>query len=324
MTTETRRPASPRPNDRATDTARRRPAKSAPAGLLLGLGLLWGTAAAAAPPPAPYALPFQLRPAAPPQVLRLDTAIADWGAGADNGTTVASLLLVSKKVHPRVALMARAGVVYNDLPGAGGDSDVGFTNVAIGGAWGKNLSPDVRFAAYLMAALPVGSGGGNEPDAGQLGAVRAGVAARSAMDNAMFAVNDVVLFPGVDLAWVKNRWTVQGEVTILGLWRVRGEDVQADARRTNMTTGLHVGYFPARGFSLGTELRYQRWLSTPGAVKANSKARDTATLAFGPRLHKKFGETTWFRPGLVVALPLDDPLAEQDYLIVQIDLPVNF
>jgi hypothetical protein len=292
--------------------------------LLLAAGLVIARSAAAAPPPAPYALPFQLRPAAPPQVLRLDTAIADWGQGPDNGTTVASLLLVSKKVSPRVALMARGGVVYNDLPGAGGDSDVAFTNVALGGAWGQNVSPDVRFAAYLMAALPVGSGGGNEPDAGQLGAVRAGVAARSAMDNAMFAVNDFVVFPGVDLAWVKNRWTVQGEVTLLQLWRVRGEDAQADARRTNLTTGLHVGYFPARGFSLGTELRYQRWLSTPVAVQANARARDTATLAFGPRVHKKFGESTWFRPGLVVALPLDDPLADQDYLIVQIDLPVNF
>jgi hypothetical protein len=286
--------------------------------------LFGGSLAGAASPPAPYSLPFQLRPAAPPDVVRLDTAIADWSSGPDGGTTVASLLLVSKRVHPRVALMARWGAVYNDLPGAGGDSDIGFTNVALGGAWGKKLSPDLRGAVYLLAALPVGSGGGNEPDAGQMGAVRSGVAARSAMDNAMFAVNDVVLFPGVDVAWVRDGWTVQGEATLLQLWRVRGEAVQADARRTNFTTGLHVGRFAGRNVSLAAELRYQRWLSTPNAVESNPKARDTATVAFGPRFHAKLGESTWFRPALVLALPLDGPLSDQEYTIVQVDLPVSF
>lgn len=279
---------------------------------------------AGAATPAPCSLPWGLRPAAPARALRLDTVLANFEDAAGNGgTTVGSLLLGSMKVSPRAALLGRVGVLYHSPPA--GESEVAFTNVTIGGVYALSMkNPDWRGALYLLAALPVGSGGGNQPDADQLATVKAGVPVRSAMDNAMFAVNDLVIFPGIDLAWVRDRWTVQGEATLLQLTRMRGDEVQADKSRTNFTTGLHVGRFVSRALSLGAELRYQRWLSTPKAVDAAPKTRDTATLAFGPRLHLKAGENRWFRPGLSFGLPIDDPMSAANYQLVQLDLPVNF
>lgn len=279
-----------------------------------------GVADAAA---APYSLPWHLRPAAPVRVLRLDTVVSSYSDAQDNsGSTVASLLLGSTKIGTRAALIGRLGMVRNSPP-TGTDGTV-LTNLVVGGVYAPAVGGDLRLGLYLLTALPVGGGGGNDPAPEKSAAIRAGVPARSGMDNAMFAVNDVVVFPGVDLAWVKNRWTVQGEATLLQLWRVRGEERQVDARRTNFTAGLHVGRFVANALSLGAEFRYQRWLSTPAAVKASPKGRDTATVAFGPRCHFKLGAAAWFRPGVAVAIPLDDPLKAADYTNVQIDLPFVF
>lgn len=290
--------------------------------VVVGMGALEPRPATAAAP-APYSLPWHLRPAAPARVLRLDTVVASYEDAQDrSGSTVASLLLASTKVGNSAALLGRMGMVRNSPP-VGADGTV-LTNLTVGGLYAPKTGGDLRLGLYLLTALPVGGGGGNDPEPGKSAAIRAGVPARSGMDNAMFAVNDIVLFPGLDLAWVKDRWTLQGEVTLLQLWRVRGEKKQVDARRTNMTTGLHVGRFLSSHVSLGAELRYQRWLSTPAAVQANPKSRDTTTAALGARCHFKVGEKTWFRPGIAVGVPLDDPMKAGDYTNIQVDLPLAF
>jgi hypothetical protein len=144
------------------------------------------------------------------------------------------------------------------------------------------------------------------------------------MDNAMFAVNYLAVFPGVDVAWVSHGFTVQAEATFFELGRVRGSAKDTDETRTNLTMGLHVGYFFIPELSIGAELRHQRWLSTPAVVKANDAARDTTTVALGLRLHFKLSDTTWFRPGVSYSRPVDDPLNAANYNIVQIDLPFTF
>jgi hypothetical protein len=174
--------------------------------------------------------------------------------------------------------------------------------------------------------LPVGMGGGSKADANVALANSAGVFARSAMDNAMYAVDYFAIIPGLDLAYVNHGVTVQLEATLFELARVRGKGTPpgADASRTNLTTGLHLGYFFIPELSAGAELRYQRWLSTPALVKANSKARDTVSMAIGLRCHFKLSESAWIRPGIAYARGLDDPMAKADYNIVQLDVPVIF
>ena len=102
------------------------------------------------------------------------------------------------------------------------------------------------------------------------------------------------------------------------------EDPLIDESNTNFTSGLHVGYFVLPVLSLGAEIRHQRWLSTPSAVKTNSAARDTTTFAVGPRFHFKLSEKVWFRPGVALALPIDEPMTNSDFKIAQLDLPLSF
>jgi hypothetical protein len=170
----------------------------------------------------------------------------------------------------------------------------------------------------------VGMGGGDSPDRSEAAALNpAGIYARSAMDNAMFAVNYLTVFPGVGFAYVANGLTLQVEATVLQLTKTRGPDTLQDSN-TNFTTGFHAGYFIIPQLSFGAEIRHQRWFSTPTPVKTNDNLRDTTTVAFGPRVHVKLGETTWFRPGVALALPLDKPMTDAEYKIVQLDLPIAF
>ncbi|MBI4512155.1 MAG: hypothetical protein HY698_21155 [Deltaproteobacteria bacterium] len=279
------------------------------------------TAAPKAPPP--YSLPWQLRPTAVGNVVRSDTAIAFYEDAAGNGgSTVASMLLGTYKVTPELAPFVRLALVQNSPPT--GESGVALVNPAFGATYSLKLDDSLRVALFLGLTLPVGMGGGDSPDAATKAARGSGVLARSAMDNAMFSVNDFTVFPGVGVSYVKSGLTVQAEVTVLQLTRVRGEKDQADSSKTNSTMGLHVGYFVTPMLSLGGEIRYQRWLTTPTFVEKNSAMRDTVTFAVGPRLHFKIGKTSWCRPGIAYARGLDDPMSAQKYNIVQVDVPVSF
>lgn len=286
------------------------------------------------PPKAPYSIPFQLRPAAAVTVLRTDTSFAfydDPNSEAD-GSTVASTLLASYKVTDTISPLVRIGMVSNSPSNA--DAAAGFLNPVIGVAYATPISPELRVSLFFGTALPLGSGGGDSPDPANVASNAAGIRARSAMDNAMFAVNDLVLFPGASIAYVAHGLTVQLEATVLELLRVRGEDavnaagvrLNPDSARTNFTSGLHVGYFFIPEVSGAVELRHQRWLSTPTAIRndATDTLRDTTTVAVGPRVHFKVGEKSWIRPAIAVAFGLDDPLRRWESRSVQLDIPVIF
>lgn len=273
-------------------------------------------------PPAPYSLPWQLRPVTPATALRSDTAVALMKNAAEkSGSTIATLLGASYKVTPELAPFVRLGLVENAPPI--GPNATSFVNPVLGATYGLKLSSELRLGLVLGVTVPVGMGGGNSPDAATLAATKAGVLARSAMDNAMFAVNYFTVFPGAGLAYVSGGLTVQVEATLFQLTRVRGSQKDVDAARTNLTTGIHVGYFLVPELSLGAELRYQRWLAN-ASIPSDVATRDTVTMAVGPRAHFQLGEHMWFRPGIAYARGLDDPMTGLDYNIVQVDLPLSF
>lgn len=297
--------------------------------LLLCIGVAGGDARAEAPPggepPAPYSLPWQLRPAMAISALRSDTSIAfHRNAQGERGMTTVTTLVGSYRVLPWLSPFARVGVVIDEPPG--GKRTAAFLNPSVGLLSGLRLGKSLRLGFFLGLSLPVGMGGGNSPDPAVIAATRDGVFARSVFDNAQFAVNDFGIVPGVDLAYVAHRLTLQAEVTVIELARVRGQAVQSDVSRTNLLTGVHVGYFVLRQLSLGADLRYQRWLSTPAAVRADSTGalRDALTFAVGARLHFNLRGKAWLRPGLSYTRGLDNPLAARDYNILQIDVPVIF
>ncbi|HET6346785.1 MAG TPA: hypothetical protein VFH51_17760, partial [Myxococcota bacterium] len=256
-----------------------------------------------------------------------DTVAASYrgpAPGRLSGSTLVSMLAASYKLTSEFAPFVRVGVLHADLPG--GDSAVVMSNVAMGGHYVRKVCQDVRLTLTLGAVLPVGSAAGNSPNAVEGRAMRAGPPARSAMDNALFGSNDLSLFPGVGLAYVAHGFTVQAEATVIQAWRVQGEKVQPDAAKSNFTTGLFAGYFLVPQLSVGVELDYQRFLSTPAAVRQDPTraSRDTLTAGGGLRAHIKLGDWAWVRPGISYARGLDQPTggAGANYSVIQLDVPL--
>lgn len=277
------------------------------------------------PPPAPYAVPFQLRPAVVANVFRSDSVAAFYrdDAGA-SGSTVVTSLLAGYKITPELAPFARFAVLHDDP--TTGDSATGSSNALLGMTWAPKLPGTFRLGVIGAVTAPIGTGGGDSPEMATAAANRAAIYARSGMDNAMFAVNDVALIGGASVAHVDGGLTVQAEATLFQLFRVRGAEAQPDKTKTNFTSGLAVGYFLAKQLSVGAELRYQRWLSTPKAVANDmtSTLRDTMSVAGGVRGHFKLEGTRWLRPGISYARGVDDPMTNRRYQIVQLDVLFSY
>lgn len=291
----------------------------------------------AAPSPAPlrYSLPWQLRPVLAANVVRAETSAAFYeDSNGGGGATVVTIVTGSYKIPSTgpattgLAAIARLAVVGDDpAPANKARGAITVVNPLLGLAYAVKLDGGFRLNASFGATVPVGGGGGDTPSPGAMNSRVKGLNARAQLDNAIFAVNDLTLIPGFDAAYVNHGLTVQTEITLLHLMRVRGDAVQREASKTNLTMGLHVGYFLAPFLSIGTELRYQRWLNAPFAVEkdATEATRDNLTFAVGPRAHVKVGGV-WLRPGIAYQRGLDKPLAAStpNYHIVQFDIPLFF
>jgi hypothetical protein len=297
------------------------------------------TAPALTPPETepPYSLPWQLRPIAIGNALRVDSVAAVFNDAQGNlDEAVATVLSASYQITREWAPMVRLGFVGNDAPGAAVDGS-SFANPVVGATYARRMG---RYSLALFGAttIPIGMGGGDAPNPGAAKTNAASSTARPA-DNAMFAVNDLTEIVGADFAYVNYGFTAQAEATLLQFIRVRGGDSAGatDAFRTRSAVGLHVGYFIGSHCSLGADLSYQRWLSHPTAVNASTGARvplsdadmDTLTAAAGPRVHFRLGKHAWIRPGLSFvrgfdARGFDAPLLTAQATAVQLDIPVTF
>jgi hypothetical protein len=280
--------------------------------------------------PPPYSLPWQLRPVTAGNALRSDTSVAFFDAQhamtgeQDRGATVSSMLLASYKLTPAFAPLVRVAFVYNDEPSITGAPASGavVVNPLIGATYATTLA-GFKVAAFGAVTLPIGQGGGDAPDAARAKAASRGVPARSAMDNAMFAVDYATIIGGAGAAYIMDGFTAQIEATVLELIKTRGPDM-ADKARTNLTAGLHAGYFLVSRLSVGGELRYQRWLSDAAPVVTDPAARDTVTFAIGPRAHIKLDAKQWLRPGVSYSRALDAPFSKNGYQMIQVDIPFVF
>jgi hypothetical protein len=238
----------------------------------------------------------------------------------ERGTTASTMLLATYKVTPTLAPLVRLAFVYNNEPV--GPSGAVVVNPLAGATYARSFDA-IKLAAFGAATLPIGQGGGAMPDAGDAKAASRGIPARSAMDNAMFATNFAALIAGFGAGYIRSGFTAQAEVTVLQLFKVRGPEMEDDAR-TNFTAGVHTGYFVAPQLSIGGELRYQRWLSDAAPVVKDVHARETVTFAIGPRLHLKMAGKQWVRPGISYSRVLDAPWSNNSYQMVQFDIPYVF
>ena len=283
-------------------------------------------AAAPTPPPPPYSLPWQLRPVAAVNVAPLrhrrrvlrqrrrregqhgrdDVARqlqGDAVAGADGPPR-----LRRRTTRRRWASTARRSSTRSSARRTRARS----TPSAGRRSWARRSR-----SAWAAATCPTRA---RRPP------TRAGIRARSAMDNAMFAVNYFTAIVGRRRRLRRSQADrpARGDaVPAVPRARARRAGVSTDSARTNSTVGLHAGYFIIPMLSLGGELRYQRWLSTPTQLTMGNKvdipdvAKDTVTVAIGPRAHFQVGKGMFLRPGIAYARGLDKPLSDASYNMVR-------
>jgi hypothetical protein len=289
-----------------------------------------------APAPRPqYSLPFQLRPVMAVTGVRSDTSLATYdNLFAQNGLAVVSELSGSWRIPGTggapgagLAPMVKLTIVDDSPPGAG-TGGFAFVNPLVGASYAFALGSGFRASAFAGVTIPVGMGGGDTPNKGASDARSVGQVVRAGMDNSLFAVDDLALIPGLDLAYVRHGLTVQVEATLFQLERVRGAKAQLEASKTNLTAGLHVGYFFTPFLSLGTELRVQSWLNPPFTVQNHkpNTSYDLTSIGVGPRFHFHVAQDVWIRPGIAYTRGFDPPMTPKslDYNVVQVDVPVVF
>lgn len=266
--------------------------------------------------------------------MRSDTSLASYqNAAAQNGFAVVSELSASYRI-PGTGPTPRTGLapfvkltIVNDSPPGNVTGGFAFVNPFLGAAYAASFGSGLRASAFLGVTVPVGMGGGNTPDAGPLDARTVGPVVRADLDNALFAVNDLAVLPGVDVAYVDHGVTVQFEATFAQLERVRGAENQHEASKTNLTGGIHAGYFFFNFLSVGAEVRYQRWLNPPFAVQDHkpNTSYDMTSMGIGPRFHLHIAGNLWIRPAIAYIRGFDHPMTSPaNDNIVQIDVPVFF
>jgi hypothetical protein len=293
--------------------------------------------------PAPYSLPFQLRSVHAATVVRSDSSFASYeNKLGQGGSALVSMLTVAWRVPgtgngPRTGLapLVKLALVNDSPPPTVGKGNVttptsgglAIVNPLVGATYSFALGSGLLASAFLCVTIPIGMGGGNTPNAGQLDARKVGPNVRAMMDNPLFAVNDFGTVAGLDLAFVDHGLTAQLEATAGLLERVRGAANQPEQQKSVFTSGLHVGYFLVPRLSLGAELRYQRWIDAPIAVDNHvaGTSADLVSLGAGPRLHFKVAPSVWIRPAVSYTRGFDHPLTSPgNYNIVQLDVPVVF
>lgn len=250
-------------------------------------------------------LPWQLYSVTTANVVQADSGAAafrDPQGNIDIAETTA--LSASYRLSDHWAPMLRFGFVGNNAPGAALDG-ASFGNPVAGATYTHDMNSH-RLALFAAVAIPIGSGGGNEPDPRAARTNAASITARPA-DEAMFEVDYATAIVGADVAYVKHGFTAQAEATLLQSVRVRGDRTTAgaDAFRTRATLGGHLGVFLNRHVSIGGDLEYRRWLSHPTMLDAMADPRipsadeDVATLTatIGARVHFHVGQAS-IHPGL--------------------------
>jgi hypothetical protein len=258
--------------------------------VVLLLTLCWTTGVLAAPAAAPYTGPLQLRGAVAANAVRSETALGF----ADNGGAIASYLSASYKFLPDVAGVVRVGMA-SASPDVG-SAPVALMNPQLGVLWSPKLGESFRLSPFLAVTLPVGMGGGEDPDPGVVASLAAARQARFALDGAIALPNHVWVAGGLSAAWIAYGLTVQAELTLVEGIQVRGP-AAADDTMTNSLGGVFVGYALLPVLSVGAELRYQRFVSTPTSVVKDPDARDQLSFAAGARGHIPLDGVT-VRPGV--------------------------
>jgi hypothetical protein len=257
-------------------------------------------------------LPWQLRPLTTSNSVRAESGAAVFNdANGNVNITSTNAMSASYQLTDRWAPMLRLGFLGNNADGAARDGTT-FANPMLGVMYTRTID-DRTLGLFAATTLPIGTGGGNDPDPIAVQANAASMTVRPS-DDAMFDVNYLTEIVGGDVAYVKHGVTAQAEATLQQSVRVRGGESAAgtDTARTRAALGAHVGTYIGSHVSLGGDLLYQRWLSHPTELDSMTGARapiadvDMAalTVSLGVRVHLHVGPAS-VHPGFSFTRGLD-------------------
>lgn len=277
------------------------------------------------PPRPPYALPFTLRPAIAPNVVRLDTVL-DVSAG---GVALVPTLTAAVRVLPDLSPLVRVGMT-SWFPASGGDRSV-FLSPLLGALYTPDVGFGLRPAFFAAVTLPLGSGEGMPAPADDSQALSAGRRARMSLENAIFATNYTVLIAGAGLAWLYEGLTVQLELTLLHGIGSRAPVASPYDDFTNIVGSLWVGYAIMPWLFVGAELRHQHFLDMPRAL-ASAQTADPSlpqqehqtSLGGGVRVRIPIAGSIALPLGVSYTRGLNGWMASRDDNVVQLDLPLVF
>jgi len=264
-----------------------------------------------------YSTPWALRSVNPATTVRADTVLAI----QDAGTSLAGILSGSYQFIARSSIGLRQSWVSQLRPAT---EPLVFGNPGVYLNYSPLLVTPFRLNLFFGASAPLGQGGGNDANPDLYKAITGGSYARSAMDGSPFSVNFATFALGADCAYVQDDVTVQVSATFFQGFRARGDRVEPDSHRTNATGGVHIGYAASPFWIVSTEIRYQRWLSTPRSVEIDAERRDQLTAGAGFRFDIPFAEHGHMKPGLAFFLPLDGPMTTAGYRTLELDWLVVF
>ncbi len=248
-----------------------------------------------------HAIPFQLRALNHTDNVRLDSINAPYTddtkrAGGFNTTSILS----GAKVFNDFAVILKVGGTWNTPPNQAGASAC--FNPLIAGSYLMPLK-HIKMQLFLGLTAPFGSGNTLALTSSNL--------ARSAMDNAMTAVNTYAIMPGVDLVFTTKSWTFQWETTLIQQTRARG--IMDPPVSTHTTSGISTGYALNEKFSLQAEILYQHWLTT--------KTSDNLSFIAGPRAALKIDHII-LRPAIGYMQSIITSTGT--FKALMIDIPVYF
>ena len=271
-----------------------------------------------------------MRPAIAPTLARIESSVGI----RNDGVAAATLFTAGEAIVPAtVGYYVRFGMTNSSLTSTNAEVNnataTAISNPLLMLLYTPELIKGLRLSVLAACTLPVGTGGGNMPSALPASSIATGIPTRSAMDNALFAVNYATPILGLGLALIKWKFTFQAEATVLQLIRVHGESTRAasDAMRTNFTSGLSVGYLVHPLLTASAELHYQHWLSAPNLLSPpNGVAPAPNQLSFevGVRTNIALSRTILARPGLSFGMGIGGAMADRDYKVIHIDFPITF
>jgi hypothetical protein len=211
---------------------------------------------------------------------------------------------------------------YNHPPGGPATATWGNPLVAV--AYHARPRPDVRLVPIVGGLAPLARGGGNHPDPAVEAANTAGALTRSGYNGGIFTPNEAAVGAGLDAAWAIQVITLQAEVIVADLIRVRGEEVLPEAHRPFGSAALFVGGWVRAWLSGGAELRYIGFLLTPEEVKQDPASREQTSVEIGLRAHLPLAGSVMIHPGLSYARGLDPPMTRLGFQVWSVAVAVDF